>query len=56
MSNHKKHPVKQTVIPDKVIKMAKFIQECDQNKQNFTIVQSRQSGRTAALKLARNNN
>lgn len=52
----KKKQVKQTVIPKKVIEMAKFIQECDQNKSTPVIMQSRQYGRTAAFKLARNNN
>lgn len=51
-----KNKIKQSVIPQKVIKMAKFIQECDQKKQSFVIVQGRQTGRSAALKLARNNN
>lgn len=51
-----KNKIKQTVIPEKVIKMAKFIQESDQKKQKFTIIQSRQTGLSAAYKLARNNN
>lgn len=48
--------VKQTVIPNKVIKMAKAILEADKNKQQLITVQKRQSGKTAAIKLARNNN
>lgn len=48
--------VKQTIIPKKVVEMTKFIQECDQKKQNFVITQARQSGKTMAFKLARNNN
>lgn len=51
-----KNKVKQTVIPEKVIEMAKFIQECDQKKQPFTILKRRQWGLTAAMNLARNNN
>jgi hypothetical protein len=51
-----KNKVKQTVIPEKVVKMAKFIQECDQKKQSFVIVQRRNAGRTLAFQLARNNN
>jgi hypothetical protein len=51
-----KNKIKQTVIPKKVVEMAKFIQECDKNKQQFTILQARQSGKMAAYKLARNNN
>lgn len=54
MNNKKK--VKQTAIPEKVIKMAKFIQECDQKKQSFVIMQSRGTGRDWAVRLARNNN
>lgn len=53
--NKKSKPV-QTIIPKKVIEMTKFIQECDQKKQNFVISQARQSGRTWAYKLAQNNN
>lgn len=51
-----KKKVKQTAIPEKVVKMAKFIQECDQKKQSFIIVQKRNTGRILALKLSRNNN
>jgi hypothetical protein len=56
MASKKNHPVKQTVIPEKVVKMAKFIQECDQKNQSFTILQGRCAGRTMAFQLARNNN
>lgn len=56
MASKKEHPVKQTVIPEKVIRMAKFIQKCDQKKQSFTIGQGRCFGRTEAFRLARNNN
>lgn len=55
MSNSKDKQI-QTIIPKKVIEMAKFIQECDQNKQQFIISHTRQSGKTWAYKLARNNN
>lgn len=51
-----KPKIVQTIIPQSVIKMAKFIQECDQKKQSFTIVKNRQSGVTEAFRLARNNN
>lgn len=51
-----KNKVNQSVIPKKVIEITKFIQKCDQNKQHFVISQTRQSGKTWALKLARNNN
>lgn len=51
-----KNKIKQTVIPEKVVEMARFIQECDQKKQQFVIMHSRQWGKTAAFKLARNNN
>lgn len=56
MASKKEHPVKQTAIPENVIKMAKFIQECDQKKQSFMIGQRRCAGRTLAFQLARNNN
>jgi hypothetical protein len=51
-----KNEIKQTAIPKKVIEMAKFIQKCDQNKQQSVIAQGRQWGKAAAFKLARNNN
>jgi hypothetical protein len=51
-----KKKVKQTVIPANVVKMAKFIQECDQKKQSFVIMQGRCAGRDFAVRLARNNN
>lgn len=54
MSNRK--AVQQNVIPKKVVEMAKAIIDADKKRQNLTIVQKRQSGKTAAYKLARNNN
>lgn len=48
--------VNQTVIPKKVIEMAKAIIDADKNKQQLIIVQRRQSGKTKAIKIARNNN
>jgi hypothetical protein len=48
--------IKQTVIPKKVVEMAKAIQEADKNKRQLVIIQKRQSGKTAAYRLARNNN
>lgn len=56
MFGRMKNKTKQTIISKKIIEMAKFIQECDQNKQEFVICQRRQLGKNAALKLARNNN
>jgi hypothetical protein len=47
---------KQTIIPQKVVKMAKAIQKADQNKQQLIIIQARAWGKTMAYKLARNNN
>lgn len=48
--------IKQTVIPKKVIKMAKAIIEADKKKQQIFIVQKRNSGKSEAFRLARNNN
>lgn len=48
--------IKQSAIPQNVIQMAKFIQECDKKKQQFVILQGRQTGKSAAFRLARNNN
>lgn len=47
---------KQDVIPQKVIKMAKAIQDADQNKKNLVIVQKRSWGKKEAYRIARNNN
>jgi hypothetical protein len=46
----------QNVIPRKVVEMAKVIIEADKKKQNVIILQSRQTGKTMAYNLARNNN
>jgi antitoxin component of MazEF toxin-antitoxin module len=40
----------------KTIKLAKFIQECDRNKQSFLICKSRSTGYAEAFRLARNYN
>lgn len=48
--------VKQTVIPQSVVTMAKFIQECDQKKRSWVICKKRNEGYSEALRLARNNN
>jgi hypothetical protein len=48
--------IKQTVIPQNIVTMAKFIQECDKKKVPFVIVQKRQIGKTEAFRIARNNN
>jgi len=48
--------VRQTIIPQKVIKMAKAIQHADQNKQQILIVQSRATGKTWAYRIAREHN
>jgi hypothetical protein len=48
--------IKQEIIPQKIVEMAKAIQRADQNKQELVIIQKRQWGKTAAYKLARNNN
>lgn len=48
--------VKQTIIPQKVIKMAKAIQYADQNKQELIIVQPRATGKTWAYRIAREHN
>ena len=45
--------VKQNVIPKKVVDMAKAIQSADQNGQHLVIVQKRQWGKRAAIKLAK---
>lgn len=48
--------VKQSVIPKKVVDMAKAIIDADKKKQNIVIVQRRQAGKSEAYRLARNNN
>ena len=46
-------PPKQTIIASKVITMAKTIQSAEANNQHLVIVQRRQSGKTAAIRLAK---
>ena len=55
MNKENKKPI-QDIIPRKVVEMAKSIQKADQNKDQLIIIQKRQWGKTAAYKLARNNN
>lgn len=43
---------KQSIIPQKVIQIAKAIQSAEQNNQQLIIAQARQWGKTAAKKLA----
>ena len=42
----------QKIIPEKVVKIAKAMQEAKKNSQQLIIVQKRQWGNTAAHKLA----
>lgn len=44
--------VKQNIIPEKVVKMAKAMQEAKENKQQLSILQIRHSGLRAAMRLA----
>lgn len=48
--------VKQYVIAQEVIRMAKAIQSADQNKQQLIIIQKRSLGKVEAYRIARNNN
>ena len=41
------------VIPQKVIEMAEFIKECENNNCIPVIIQKRRWGRTAAIRLAK---
>lgn len=44
--------MKQTVIPHKVIEMAKAIQKAAERKEYLTIIQTRRCGKGLAMKLA----
>lgn len=48
--------IKQHVIAQEVIRMAKAIQSADQNKQHLVIIQKRSWGKGEAYRIARNNN
>ena len=50
---NKPKKLKQTIIPEKVIRMANAIQDTERNNQHVVIVHKRQWGETAARKLAK---
>ena len=45
--------VKQQIIPEKVINIAKAVQEAEQKGQQLIVIHKRQWGETAARKLAK---
>lgn len=42
----------QNIIPEKVVKMAKAMQEAEKDNKHLIIIQARQTGKTMARKLA----